>query len=145
MTTVETVNQQPYTHHAYVNSSAIDEVFYDDVTQRLFVQLLSGTTAAYRDVPVGVFHDLVNPRNSAGQVWNQDVKHHYAGISSNVHLIQRDTLPTAVVTSSPVDLSSSFQTPNLTTFKVTVEVKATDVLDAVSRLADSGFKVTAVN
>lgn len=140
MTTATQTKVQPYTHHAYVNSSAIDEVFYDDVDQKLFVQLLSGSVAAYRDVPLSVFTALVNPRNSAGAYWNQEVKPCYQGISSDVDLRQRDTLPPllpqgqAYVTSNPVDLTTSFQSkPATSLYVVQVEVQATSLVDAATK------------
>ncbi len=57
----------------YVDSSNIEAVGYDDDTQELHVQFLSGGYYIYSDVPREIFDDLMNAP-SKGSFLNREMK-----------------------------------------------------------------------
>lgn len=57
----------------YVDSSNIEAIGYDDDTQELHVQFLSGGCYIYSDVPRKIFDDLMNAP-SKGSFLNREVK-----------------------------------------------------------------------
>ena len=57
----------------YVDSSNIEAVGYDDTTQELHVQFLSGGYYIYSGVPRTIFDDFINAP-SKGSFLNREVK-----------------------------------------------------------------------
>ncbi len=57
----------------FVESSNIEAIGYDDTTQELHVQFLSGGYYIYKDVPRGIFDDLMNAP-SKGSFLNREIK-----------------------------------------------------------------------
>ena len=57
----------------YVDSSNVEAIGYDDDTQQLHVQFLSGGYYTYQDVPREIFDDLMNAP-SKGSFLNREVK-----------------------------------------------------------------------
>jgi hypothetical protein len=60
----------------YVDSSNIEAIGYDDNTQELHVQFLSGGHYIYHDVPRQIFDDLMSAP-SKGSFLNREVKSVY--------------------------------------------------------------------
>ncbi len=61
------------TEMIYVDSSNVEAIGYDDGTQELHVQFLSGGYYIYHNVPRGVFDGLMNAP-SKGSFLNREVK-----------------------------------------------------------------------
>lgn len=59
-----------------VDSTAIDELGYNDVTQTLLVTFINGDTYTYFGVPRGVYEWLLEA-GSVGQMFNAVVKGNY--------------------------------------------------------------------
>jgi len=57
----------------YVDSSNIEAIGYDDDTQELHVQFLSGGYYIYHNVPRGVFDELIYA-SSKGSYLNREIK-----------------------------------------------------------------------
>jgi hypothetical protein len=57
----------------YVDSSNIEAVRYDENTQELHVQFLSGGYYVYHDVPRGIFDELLSAP-SKGSFLNREIK-----------------------------------------------------------------------
>jgi len=57
----------------YVDSSNIEAVGYDDGSQELHVQFISGGYYVYRDVPRQIFDDLMSAP-SKGSFLNREIK-----------------------------------------------------------------------
>jgi hypothetical protein len=62
----------------YRSSSFITNVSWDDDTETLLVQFISGTTWLYHDVPQDVYNRLVRSP-SVGQFFNKNVRDKYVG------------------------------------------------------------------
>ncbi|MCA9464397.1 MAG: KTSC domain-containing protein [Nitrospira sp.] len=57
----------------YVDSSNIEAIGYDDDTQELHVQFLSGGLYVYHGVPRGIFNELMSA-SSKGSFLNREIK-----------------------------------------------------------------------
>ena len=57
----------------YVDSSNMEAIGYDEGTQELHVQFLSGAYYVYRDVPRQVFDELMRA-SSKGSFLNREIK-----------------------------------------------------------------------
>lgn len=67
-----------YTDHTEVfNSSAVEDVWYNRNTKGLAVELLSGDTYVYDDVPENVYESFGRPGASAGHLYAVTVKREY--------------------------------------------------------------------
>jgi hypothetical protein len=103
-----------YTHFFSTNgtSSVIEEVFYSEPDELLFVQLVSGVVAGYEDVPLNVFTALKVLNNnrlqgdtdsSVGRYWNSWIKPIFRGFNtSDVSLFSVEEYEKLNAISSPV-------------------------------------------
>ena len=61
----------------YVDSSNIEAIGYDEDSQELYVQFLSGSCYIYHNVPLDVFEALMNAP-SKGSFLNREIKGIYS-------------------------------------------------------------------
>lgn len=75
-----------YTHRMYTApySSALEQVWYNAETHRLWVQFPSGQIAGYGDVPGDRYRQLVDA-DSIGRYYVREIKPVYAGVSVDQH------------------------------------------------------------
>jgi hypothetical protein len=76
------LNSIEYTHYSHTGefSSALDNIWYDVPTNRLWVQFHSGQIAGYRGVDEETYREL-RDASSVGYYYVQNIKPYFTGIS----------------------------------------------------------------
>jgi hypothetical protein len=100
-----------YTEKAQPHSSAIDEIYYDDNTEQMFVKFKAGNIAGYRGVTRAVFNEFKNS-NSVGKYYSSWIRGNYTGVSGDVDF--------AAVTPAVAKADHTHKKPNQ---KFTVEIQ----------------------
>lgn len=151
-----TLTNTPFTHAATVESSNLRSVFWDEPTETLVIEFISGSKAGYRDVPEYMFNNLVEA-DSPGRFYNSNIKPLFSGVSVG-NLEMRVKQPQETKQPEVQDVTTAEKIRNLfaqaevedergevTTevYHVTVAVEAVSITDAISVFGDDADAVVS--
>lgn len=77
-------------HHTDLNSSALSDIWYDDIEWKLFVRFHNGAVAGYQNVPESVV-EIFTTAPSVGRYYNESILGKFDGVDTkDIEFVERN-------------------------------------------------------
>ena len=112
--------------HLGYESNLVSDIYYNGLTETLYVQLHGGRIYSYKGVPFYVYNDFAMAQ-SAGRYYNSQIKHHYtpAGEVGDKSRYKLTSIPSLSVVET-----EEYEVVYEVTITQTVKVQAVDFNEA---------------